>query len=417
MRRESYVPIADGVRGIRQTGALIAKRAARLADGNAFGWGGFAPLPYDELAEQLIAGVPPHDFRGEAIRLYEIASGRRSYRLPVGIVGTIRYRRERDERLRDPDVFLHTGAGDCDDQTLFLATMLAALGHDPLVRIIEADGANGPDYHVYVVDRTPDGHTLALDATFAEHGAGWEFPDPIRGWDFPVPNRGGFPGGRMLGGATTLTDPRGIMRGPTSYPVPRGSVFALNGLGQLADPGPPPGAKWRDPNVLGGKSDFNRRKAQLALGIAQQKWDRFLQSRGTAVWGAEDWTRYGQPTGTYVRMYFSDYRKNVARYLDWLQRKQRYDAQQQATTQPVTPSVTTQDEGGVPTMATTQPVYVAAPDFPLGERLPEPPPTPTPTAEGPLAAALPGNLGMWLIGGAGVLLVWRMVRGRRRRAA
>jgi hypothetical protein len=71
-------------------------------------------------------------------------------------------------------------AGDCDDYSMYLASLLAALGYRVWFATLAADPSSRDYSHVYVVIREADGTRIPLDAS---HGGwpGWEAPEAGRG--------------------------------------------------------------------------------------------------------------------------------------------------------------------------------------------------------------------------------------------
>lgn len=72
-----------------------------------------------ELALSLTRGLPPKDWRAEADALFRFVRDRIRYVLDVSDL----------ETLHTPDVILRQGAGDCDDKSILLATLLESIGH------------------------------------------------------------------------------------------------------------------------------------------------------------------------------------------------------------------------------------------------------------------------------------------------
>lgn len=155
----SYEYVLPGAAGLRQTGRMIARRASVLA----------RRPDVQRLATELVraADVPAKDHAGEARVLWEIMAGERPYLTPDGRELTMRYQREWGEVIRDPDVLLLEGAGDCDDFTLFLLATLGALGFEGDAVVMRRTNAEGvAEWHVYPVVHPPDGsQSIVLDAT------------------------------------------------------------------------------------------------------------------------------------------------------------------------------------------------------------------------------------------------------------
>lgn len=81
------------------------------------------------------------------------------------------------ETLTTPDKTLQLLAGDCDDKSVLLATMLESVGY--ATRFVIA-GYNTPNVfeHVYVEAMLPDGSFIALDPS-EPNGVGWYAENPV----------------------------------------------------------------------------------------------------------------------------------------------------------------------------------------------------------------------------------------------
>lgn len=185
--------VAPGPVGFQQTARAIATRAARLA----------VDPRNQHLARHLVKDAPAHDQRAEAEALYKVASGLSEWTLPDGRSGRVRYAREAGETIPEPEQFLARGGDDCDGQTLFLATMLRALGHHPTVVLVEA----GDAWHVYVRDELTDGTTIPCDATYPDKGFGWEYDGGNR-WEYRVSEGGWL--ARLFEGARNVFGLAGV---------------------------------------------------------------------------------------------------------------------------------------------------------------------------------------------------------------
>lgn len=97
-------------------------------------------------------GLPQKDFAGETRRLTEFV------RDEIRYVGDI----EGVETLHDPVTVIRQGAGDCDDKSLLLASLLLAIGHTPRFKAVAfvEDGYS----HVWTQDRI-GGRWLDLETT------------------------------------------------------------------------------------------------------------------------------------------------------------------------------------------------------------------------------------------------------------
>jgi len=90
----------------------------------------------------------------------------------------IEFRGEYNETLQSPECTLNLRAGDCDDQSLLLAALLASLGYETRFKTISMHGED--DYsHVYAQVRDKrTGQWVSLDSTVERAYPGWE-PDDI----------------------------------------------------------------------------------------------------------------------------------------------------------------------------------------------------------------------------------------------
>jgi transglutaminase-like putative cysteine protease len=80
------------------------------------------------------------------------------------IRNAIRYVGEYPETFVDLDALLRLGAGDCDDVTRAITTLLLRMGYRP-EEIRWAVGHDPQPAHIWVQVRTPDGGWLDLDAS------------------------------------------------------------------------------------------------------------------------------------------------------------------------------------------------------------------------------------------------------------
>lgn len=119
-----------------------------------------------EAALSLIAGLRPKDWRGEINAVF------------VFVRDHIRYTRDIRglETLQVPEVTLDLSAGDCDDKSTLLATMLESIGHP--TRFVAVGYKSPGNYsHVYVETRLGP-RWLTLDATMP-HELGWSPRSPV----------------------------------------------------------------------------------------------------------------------------------------------------------------------------------------------------------------------------------------------
>lgn len=123
------------------------------------------PLMRD-TAISLVAGLRPRDWSGEARAIYEYVRDRIRYTRDVSGV----------ETLQTPPVTMELEAGDCDDKSVLLATLLESVGHP--TRFV-ATGYRDPQSfsHVYV-ETLLGTKWIPLDAT-TNQPFGWEPRTPV----------------------------------------------------------------------------------------------------------------------------------------------------------------------------------------------------------------------------------------------
>jgi hypothetical protein len=112
-----------------------------------------------------MAGVRPHDHRGETFALFEWVRDR------------IRFTRDilNVETLQGPRYTLHVMAGDCDDRATLLAAMMRSIGLPADFRVSASNPNTRAFSHVYVVTRM-NGRAVALDPTYPNNVPGFEPP-------------------------------------------------------------------------------------------------------------------------------------------------------------------------------------------------------------------------------------------------
>lgn len=123
------------------------------------------PLMRD-TAISLIAGLRPRDWTGETRALYEYVRDRIRYTRDISGV----------ETLQTPPVTMELEAGDCDDKSTLLATLLECIGHP--TRFV-ATGYRAPQAfsHVYV-ETLLGTRWIPLDPT-TDKPFGWEPREPV----------------------------------------------------------------------------------------------------------------------------------------------------------------------------------------------------------------------------------------------
>ncbi len=168
--------IDDGVGGNVQTIKKM-KEAALVRKGHPL----IRKLALNILQE---AGVASHHFVDEALAIGEYVKNR------------VRYVRDPDniEYLIDPLEMTKaiqggTAQGDCDDMSLMAATLLLAVGHQPLFRAVRYDGSMGNYNHIYVIeyDKNPYGgrERIVIDCILKDKPIGTEVGH-VNGDDYPI---------------------------------------------------------------------------------------------------------------------------------------------------------------------------------------------------------------------------------------
>lgn len=119
-----------------------------------------------DTALSLISDIPQRDWTSEVRALFEYARDR------------IRYTRDvnRVETLQTPPVTMELEAGDCDDKSTLLASLLESVGH-PSRFIATGYQEPGRYSHVYVETRIGD-QWVPLDPT-TEKPFGWRPRTPV----------------------------------------------------------------------------------------------------------------------------------------------------------------------------------------------------------------------------------------------
>lgn len=124
------------------------------------------------IAGRVLKNVPSRDWRAEAVALFEYTRDKIRYtRDPAGV-----------ELFQSPSRALDHGIGDCDDQVIFLGSLLQSVGYPVILRVI---GLKGSDHyqHIYILvglpPHDPKEYT-PLDPSRPEP-AGWELPADQRG--------------------------------------------------------------------------------------------------------------------------------------------------------------------------------------------------------------------------------------------
>lgn len=121
------------------------------------------------LAVQITRPVADKDLRGEAEKIFQYVKERVKFVRDINGAETVQY----------PYVTLfELGAGDCDDFTVLLGTLLAAIGHKTRLKVIATDKPRrrkAPFSHVYLQDLI-GGQWITLDASDKKYNFGYEYP-------------------------------------------------------------------------------------------------------------------------------------------------------------------------------------------------------------------------------------------------
>jgi hypothetical protein len=155
--------LTPGFEGTRQT---LAAMAALVRGEYPPDFIGYQSESIRRAALHICQQSPGHNFQSEIESLFIYVRDSIAYRLdPINT-----------ERLQDAQQTLNTGAGDCDDKCILLASLLAALGHVPRFVAQSSDGLEFDHVYVQVLI---GGQWLNLDPT-ADGKAGLPLAGP--GW-------------------------------------------------------------------------------------------------------------------------------------------------------------------------------------------------------------------------------------------
>lgn len=112
--------------------------------------------------------VPEKDWRAEMVALFNVVRSNVRYTLDFADA----------DLYQHPRRILETRAGDCDDYTILLASLLKSVGHRVKARVIETKQSVGGWDHIYLVVGLPPQRPtfwMPLDASVSKP-AGWEAP-------------------------------------------------------------------------------------------------------------------------------------------------------------------------------------------------------------------------------------------------
>jgi len=141
-----------------------------------------------QIARARGSDLPVREFALMILREYNVAS--HNYAAEAMAIGDyvkrmVVYRRDIEgvEQLQDPllmiqDIQTGRAAGDCDDMSLLIATLLISIGCAPYFRTVRYSGKSGPYNHIYVVVYDRNGKEKAkrivLDAIIKDKPIGFE---------------------------------------------------------------------------------------------------------------------------------------------------------------------------------------------------------------------------------------------------
>jgi transglutaminase-like putative cysteine protease len=170
----TVVPIGEGSASIQRTTRIMAQWAAQ-----------YALDPHIQAQAISITQLnQPKDSPSEIRALFDFV--RNTIRYAADPFGT--------ETVRSPDKTLLLRAGDCDDKSLLLATLLRAMGYNAFF-VVTGYTLPGVFEHVYVgvtddpiarVASLAPGEYLALDTT-EPYPMGWEAASPVAFYIEPIP--------------------------------------------------------------------------------------------------------------------------------------------------------------------------------------------------------------------------------------
>ena len=198
-------PLLSGDAGVEQTVAVMRELVDEaLRDPSII-----------RLAADIVRGVPAFDDYAEANALYDwVKQHIRFTKDPVN-----------KEKLYPPAELLKIRAGDCDDISMLLSTLLMAVGYPARLMTIATPGAPDQFSHVYVEAEIPpgSGHWIAVDPARADSEFGIAPPITTRArWWSLVDNSYG-----------DLSGYRSALSGLGHYPRFRSQVSGMGAYGSV----------------------------------------------------------------------------------------------------------------------------------------------------------------------------------------
>lgn len=162
--------LASGAAGIRQTTQLMAEIVAEYQRDPGI----------QAQAISIVQLNQPKDEPSEIRALFDFV------RDSIRYVGDV----YEHETVRTPDKTIALRAGDCDDKSVLLATLLRSIGYDAAF-IVTGYTMPGTFEHVYVGVNL-DGQLIPLDTT-EPMPMGWEAPGAVSKYVQTIPDRPGGP--------------------------------------------------------------------------------------------------------------------------------------------------------------------------------------------------------------------------------
>ena len=137
-----------------------------------------------KLALKATAHCPERDKMCEAKAVYDFVKSRVRY---TGDIGPIKHP---DGQVEGIDLYqsarrtLEFGGGDCDDNSILVATLLAQNGHQPVLRVVKTRGA--PDWEHIFAGSLIDGKFVPVDTTMPGNRSFNVEPRYSKRVDFPA---------------------------------------------------------------------------------------------------------------------------------------------------------------------------------------------------------------------------------------
>lgn len=127
-----------------------------------------------KLSREITRNVPSRDFRGQVERTFHWVKQHIRYVNDVRGV----------ETLATPKATLEVAAGDCDDMSVLVASLLESIGHP--TRFVALGFGDGNDFSHVLTETRLGSQWLALDPTVPTSTVGWKPRDAARALVFHV---------------------------------------------------------------------------------------------------------------------------------------------------------------------------------------------------------------------------------------